>query len=83
VAEAESPVTLDDVLRLAIRLSPVDRVRLIERMAPDIERELVGHSGTPTRSLLGPLKESGPAPSKEEIDAARHEAWRSFPRDNI
>jgi hypothetical protein len=42
MAQADDAVTLEDVFRLAKQLSPVDQVRLIERVAPEIERELSG-----------------------------------------
>ena len=76
-------VTLEEVLKLARQLSPVDKVRLIERVAPDIEHELAAGYPGRTRSLLGLLKDLGPAPSAEQIDAARREAWDGFPRDDI
>lgn len=35
------------------------------------------------RSLLGLGADLGPAPSGEEIDGARREAWANFPREDI
>ncbi len=35
------------------------------------------------RSLLGLWADLGPAPSAEDIDEARREAWANFPRDDI
>ena len=35
----ENSTTLNEVLALAGRLSPIDKVRLIERVAPQIERD--------------------------------------------
>jgi hypothetical protein len=29
------------------------------------------------------LADLGPAPTAEEIDEARHEAWANFPRDDF
>ena len=37
----------------------------------------------PRRSLYGILAHLGPAPSAEEIDQARAEAWANFPREDI
>lgn len=82
MAQTHDPVTLEEVLRLARRLSPVDKVRLIERVAPEVERALAARQGDGNRSVFGRLKDVGPAPSAEEIDAARHEAWSSFPHDD-
>lgn len=75
-------VTLELVLELARQLSAVDKVRLIERVAPEVERDLAAPREDPSRSLLGLLKDLGPAPSSEDIDTARCEAWQSFPRDD-
>src|SRR3972149_12282300 len=36
----ENSITLNEVLAFAGLLSPIDKVRLIERVAPQIEREL-------------------------------------------
>ena len=83
MAQPDDAVTLEDVVKLAQQLSPVDKVRLIERVAPELERDLAAHPGGASRSLLGLLKDLGPAPSDEEIDAARREAWASFPRDEV
>jgi len=74
LAQTHDPVTLEEVLRLARQLSPVDKVRLIERVAPEVERDLAAWQGGGNRSVFGLLKDLGPAPSTEEIDAARHEA---------
>jgi hypothetical protein len=76
-------VTLDEVLKLAKQLSLVDKVRLIERVAPEVERDLAGSQETQSRSLLGLLRDLGPAPSAEEIDAARREAWAELPHDDL
>jgi hypothetical protein len=83
VAQDHDVVTLEEVLKLAKQLSPIDKVRLIERVAPEVERDLAARPGGGSRSLLGLLKDLDPAPSAEEIDAARREAWASFPRDEV
>lgn len=80
---SDDAVTLEGVLKLAKQLSPLDKIRLIERIAPDIERDLTARSGGESRSLLGLLKDLGAAPSAEEIDAGRREAWASFPRADL
>lgn len=73
--------TLDEVLDQARQLSPLDKLRLIERVAPDLEKELAPPSSRGrTRSLLGLWKDLGPAPSAEEIDEVRREAWSGFDR---
>ena len=68
-------VTLKEVLDLAMQLSLVDKVRLIEGVAPQIEQELTAARPVPRKSLWGLCADLGPAPSAEEIDTARQEAW--------
>jgi hypothetical protein len=71
-------VTLEEALGLVKRLSPLDKARLIERIVPDIERELATAQPGPRKSLWGLCADLGPAPSAEEIDQARQEEWASF-----
>ena len=76
-------VTLEQVISLAKKLPPVDKIRLIERMAPEIERDLLGQRPPRRRSLLGLCADLGPAPSSEDIDEIRREMWADFPREDI
>jgi hypothetical protein len=75
----QQTVTLDEVLQLAAQLSPVDKVRLIERIAPQIEREL--KPLTPRESLRGIWQ--GLNITEEDIAEARREMWGNFPREDI
>lgn len=72
-------VTFDQVFNLAQRLRPVDQVRLMARLAPNVEWMLEQvetvapvQERKPLRGLLADL---GPAPSIEEIDEVQHEMW--------
>jgi hypothetical protein len=76
-------VTFEDVFTLAKQLKGSDKVRLIQRLAPEIERELVSGNSAPRKSLLGLCADLGRAPSAEEIDQARKEEWADFPREDI
>ena len=82
-AVAPGVMPLEDVVALASRLSALDKVRLVERVAATIEQDLTGSQKAPSRSLLGILAHLGSAPSAEEIDQARREGWANFPRDDI
>jgi len=77
----ERAVTLEEALELARQLSPVDKVRLIERIVPDIERELMAAPPTPRKSLRGLWR--GLDITEEDIAEARREMWGSFPREDI
>lgn len=79
----QSTATLNEVFDLAKKLSPRDKIRLIEHMAPEIERDLLSSQPNPRKSLWGLWANLGPAPSAEEIDEARREEWTSFPREDI
>jgi hypothetical protein len=79
----ERTVTLEEALSLVKRLSPLDKVRLIEQLTTDIKRELMAAPPAPRKSLWGLCADLGPAPSAEEIDQARREEWANFPREVI
>ncbi len=76
-------ITLEDVMNLVQHLTPVAKVRLIERLAPDIERALATQPRRPSRSLLGLVRDLGTAPSASEIDDIRKEMWASLQSDDI
>ena len=79
----KSTATLHEVFNLAKKLSPRDKIRLIEHMAPEIERDLLSSQPKPRKSLWGLWADLGSAPSAEEIDKARREEWANFPREDI
>jgi hypothetical protein len=66
----------------AQRLSPLEKLRLIERLASDLEAALPSSPTPPRRrSLRGVLK--GCSISAEDIDQARQEMWGNFPREDV
>lgn len=75
-----SPTRLDEIVAQAKLLSTLEKVRLIEELTPEIERDLVDAEVAPSsrRSLWGLCRDLGSAPGREEIDAARREAWKGF-----
>lgn len=75
-------VTFEDILERARQLPPADRARLIEQLAITIKRDLAATSRR-RPPLYGRFAHLGPAPSAEEIDEARREAWANFPREDI
>jgi hypothetical protein len=77
----ERVVTLEEALDLVKQLSPLDKARLIERIVPDIERELMAAQPTPRKSLRGLWR--GLDITAEEIAEARQEMWGNFPREDI
>jgi len=77
--------TFEDVLQLVKQLTPGQKLRLIEAIAPDLEEPLRYAEGgrQPLQSLYGLWQDFGVDISTEEIDAARREMWGSFPRSDI
>jgi hypothetical protein len=76
-------VTLEQVISLARQLPPLEKIRLIEQMAPEIERDMLSQRPLKLKSLLGLCADLGPAPSAQEIDEIRREMWADFPREDI
>ncbi|MEZ4864603.1 MAG: hypothetical protein R3C14_25055 [Caldilineaceae bacterium] len=84
-ATYEMTFSFDQLLVQALRLPPLQKVQLVEKLMGMLEKELESSVGQspPRRSLHGMLAHLGPAPSAKEIDEARQEAWSTFPREDI
>jgi hypothetical protein len=74
---------LEEIIALAKRLSPRDKVRLIEHLARSVESDLLSARPAPRKSLFGLCSDLGPAPSADEIDEASRQEWANFPREEI
>ena len=46
-------MNFQEVLKLAKQLSSIDKVRLIQQLTPDLERELTQQKPKPNKSLWG------------------------------
>ena len=82
----DDEITFEEVLELTLRLSPQEQAELAKRLAETINDPLIAGESLsipPRRSAHGILAHLGPAPSAEEIDEARREAWRNFPREEF
>lgn len=77
-----SYMTMDSVLEMLRKLPPQERLKVIARALPEIEKDL-SDLHRPRKSLLGIFSDLGPAPSAEEIDQVRKEVWKDFPREDI
>lgn len=77
----ENVVTLEEILDLTKRLSLVDKVRLIEHLAPQIERGLKATGPIGRKSLRGLWK--GLDLTEEDLAEARREMWGNFPREDL
>ncbi len=75
------PTNLESLLELAKQLSVIDKIRLIEPLAPHIERELKSCNPAGRKPLLGLWK--GLDITEEEISQARRDMWTDFPGEDI
>lgn len=73
--------SLEDAVELALKLSSIDKVRLVEQVMTTLERDLSEQQKTPKRSLLGIW--SDVSISDVDIDEARADLWSDFPRNDI
>ena len=80
---SENTPTFQNVIESAKQLSPVDKLRLIEGLLPDLEASIKSSDTPGFQSLYGILSSSGPAPSAEDIEEVRREMFRDFPRTGI
>jgi Mg/Co/Ni transporter MgtE len=76
--------TYKDILSYVQRLSPADKVRLLEDISASLRHELTPSAPSPKHtSLYGLLKDLGQSPSEDDIDAMRREMMADFPREDI
>lgn len=77
-------ITLADILPLAKQLTPLEKVRLIEEVVPDLEAPLEALSTrrVPLQSAYGICADLGLAPSSEDLAAIRQEMCKNFPRED-
>ncbi len=74
-------VTLEDALELVKQLSVIDKVRLIEKITPDIKQELISIVHKPRKSLRGLWR--GANISDADIAELKQQMWTNFPREDI
>ncbi len=77
----ETTATLEQVLKLAERLPALERVSLIEQLAPRIARDLTSASRRPRKSLRGIWK--GVDITDDDLAEVRREMWGNFPRQDL
>ncbi len=73
-------VTLEYVLSLAKQLSPLDRIRLIEQITPQLKRDFIVPS-QPRKSLRGIWK--GIDIGDADLAEVKAEMSSNFPREDI
>jgi hypothetical protein len=76
-------LTLEEVMTATSQMSPLEKVRLIEHLAAGLEQDISDTKPRPRRLLYGICADLGEAPSSEDIDQAREDAWGEFPREDI
>jgi hypothetical protein len=77
----DKTVTLAEALELIKQLSLLDKIRLIEQIAPQIEHELTNIQTKQRKSLRGLWR--GSNVSELDIAQMRQEVWENFPREDV
>jgi hypothetical protein len=77
----EKITTLNEVFALVDDLSPLDKVRLMEKIATSLKVNIREEFQQPIESMYGICADLGTAPSAEDIDEVRREIWANFPRE--
>ncbi len=75
-------MAINNILEMLRRLPPQERLKVIAKALPEIEKDL-SKPRQPRKSLLGICADLGPAPSSSDIDKTRKEVWKDFPREDI
>jgi hypothetical protein len=78
-----SDIPFDDLLAHVLTLSPLEKVRLVEKVMNTLEQDLSEVEKTPKRSLLGLWEDLNIDISEEDIAEARREMWGNFPQEDI
>ncbi len=74
--------TVDELIQQTRHLSLLDKTRLIQKLAAIVQDDLARTDvKAVSRSLAGLW--SGISLSAEDIDSARQELWRDFPRSDV
>ena len=79
LANPSDMITVDKIVELTAQLSISDKLRLIERIVPQIDREV--KAIRKPQSLRGIWR--GLDITDEDIQDIRTEMWRNFPREDI
>lgn len=74
-------MTLEEILTLTNQLPLIDKLRLIERITPQITKELMTAQSKQRKSLRGLWQ--GVNISESTIAEARQEMWSRFPSEDI
>ena len=75
--------TYDEIEAQAVRLSMVEKVRLMKTLAALIENDLSPGEQRPRKSLHGLWADLNVDVSEEDIQEMRREMWGNFPREDI
>lgn len=76
-------LAFDELVEQALNLTPIEKVRLMERLAVTLETDLTKQEKKPHKSLYGLWADLDVDISAEDIDEIRREMWRNFPREDI
>jgi hypothetical protein len=81
-AVSDRNMTLQELMRWAEKLSAIEKRQLIEKITAEMASESA-EVNQPRPSLWGICADLGQAPSAEDIDKTRREAWGDFTAEDL
>jgi hypothetical protein len=81
-AVGDRNMTLQELMRWAEKLSSIEKRQLIEKITAEMASESA-EINQPRPSLWGICADLGQAPSAEDIDKTRREAWGDFTAEDL
>jgi hypothetical protein len=81
-AVSDRNMTLQELMRWAEKLSAIEKRQLIEKITAEMASESA-EVNQPRPSLWGICADLGQAPSAEDIDKTRREAWGDFTVEDL
>ncbi len=78
---SEHVTGFEQAVAMALNLSPLDKVRLVEQVMATLEQDLTTSQKKAKRSLYGLW--SGVSVSADDIGQARQEMWGKFPHEDV
>ena len=76
-------VGLDEIVAAALQLSPVEKLRLVERVVSTLEGDVAASEKKPAQTFKGVLAHLGPGLSDEDIEEIRRDMLKNFPREDF
>jgi hypothetical protein len=79
----EKPSPFEAALLLVEKLTPPEKLRLIEQLASTLEHDISALPQKPLKSVYGLWANLNVDISEEDVSESRREVWSTFPQQDI